>query len=520
MRMAALVSRDPRLDRPGRRCTRPGASTSTASPDAVFAVLADHERWVEWFPGLKRVDVLGPADRGGCAPAGEDPDVERSRRSSSSGIRACGGAFTAHRHLAAVDALADRGLPAHRAARRRDRHRLHDVPRPVGPMGWIMKRSVGRIERHDPAGHGEPAARARPAASRRPRPTPSPPIGPTDRHEATEPSTARPMTRLIVDDPNRPWTPTSCWASTGRREPDEIDAAYARRQPPPRSGRRRPTECRAHRRRSGTTPSSPTRTGRSSGPRPRPQLDDDGPGPGCRRWDRLDAAQDQPSERRRERRRRGATSLVVLGTLVGAYVVLQLPVALGLRASAVWPSGVVAAVALVVVGAGARAARPTHLTPGANIVRDGPLARSSTRLGLEPHPEGGRYRRTFLDPEGRASSILYLLGPASVRTGTGSTPSRSGTYCGGGSARARRSRLVDGASVERRDARAARPGRPAPGRSCPAGAWQCAGAARRVRASSAAWSSRRSGGTASSSRPEGWEPAPQGWEAGPAAGRL
>ncbi|MGZ8762899.1 MAG: cupin domain-containing protein [Acidimicrobiia bacterium] len=31
------------------------------------------------------------------------------------------------------------------------------------------------------------------------------------------------------------------------------------------------------------------------------------------------------------------------------------------------------------------------------------------RLGLEPHPEGGHYRRTFLDPEGRASSILYLL---------------------------------------------------------------------------------------------------------------
>ena len=33
------------------------------------------------------------------------------------------------------------------------------------------------------------------------------------------------------------------------------------------------------------------------------------------------------------------------------------------------------------------------------------------RLGLEPHPEGGWYRRTFLDPQGRASSILYLLGP-------------------------------------------------------------------------------------------------------------
>ena len=35
---------------------------STASPDAVFAVLADHERWPEWFPSLRDVTVLGPAE--------------------------------------------------------------------------------------------------------------------------------------------------------------------------------------------------------------------------------------------------------------------------------------------------------------------------------------------------------------------------------------------------------------------------------------------------------------------------
>lgn len=34
---------------------------SRASPDAVFAVLADHERWTEWFPKVRRVEVLGPA---------------------------------------------------------------------------------------------------------------------------------------------------------------------------------------------------------------------------------------------------------------------------------------------------------------------------------------------------------------------------------------------------------------------------------------------------------------------------
>jgi len=39
-----------------------GGATSTASPEQVFAVLADHERWPEWFPGVKRVEVLGPAE--------------------------------------------------------------------------------------------------------------------------------------------------------------------------------------------------------------------------------------------------------------------------------------------------------------------------------------------------------------------------------------------------------------------------------------------------------------------------
>lgn len=34
---------------------------SSASPAAVFAVLADHERWPEWFPGLRKVTVLGAA---------------------------------------------------------------------------------------------------------------------------------------------------------------------------------------------------------------------------------------------------------------------------------------------------------------------------------------------------------------------------------------------------------------------------------------------------------------------------
>lgn len=34
---------------------------SSASPGAVFAVLADHERWPDWFPSVRRIEVLGPA---------------------------------------------------------------------------------------------------------------------------------------------------------------------------------------------------------------------------------------------------------------------------------------------------------------------------------------------------------------------------------------------------------------------------------------------------------------------------
>src|SRR5258708_6880700 len=35
---------------------------STASPDKVFAVLADHERWPEWFTSVKKVTVLGKGE--------------------------------------------------------------------------------------------------------------------------------------------------------------------------------------------------------------------------------------------------------------------------------------------------------------------------------------------------------------------------------------------------------------------------------------------------------------------------
>ena len=48
----------------GPRRGEPGAPSSvpSAPPADVFAVLADHEHWPEWFPGIRRVTVLGPAE--------------------------------------------------------------------------------------------------------------------------------------------------------------------------------------------------------------------------------------------------------------------------------------------------------------------------------------------------------------------------------------------------------------------------------------------------------------------------
>lgn len=59
--MATLARRD--LEWIDRAPVRIAATArSTASPDAVFAVLADHERWPEWFPSVTRVEVTGPAE--------------------------------------------------------------------------------------------------------------------------------------------------------------------------------------------------------------------------------------------------------------------------------------------------------------------------------------------------------------------------------------------------------------------------------------------------------------------------
>jgi uncharacterized protein YndB with AHSA1/START domain len=46
---------------------------STAPPAEVFAVLADHERWPEWFPSVRRVTVTGAAEGVGARRRVEIP---------------------------------------------------------------------------------------------------------------------------------------------------------------------------------------------------------------------------------------------------------------------------------------------------------------------------------------------------------------------------------------------------------------------------------------------------------------
>jgi len=41
-----------------------GSALTKASPEAVFAVLADHERWPDWFPVITKTVILGEQREG------------------------------------------------------------------------------------------------------------------------------------------------------------------------------------------------------------------------------------------------------------------------------------------------------------------------------------------------------------------------------------------------------------------------------------------------------------------------
>lgn len=129
-------------------------------------------------------------------------------------------------------------------------------------------------------------------------------------------------------------------------------------------------------------------------------------------------------------------------------------------------------------------------------------------LGLGPHPEGGHYRRTYLDPDGRASSILYLLGSGEQSRWHRIDSVEIWSHCGGGPLDL--SISTDGAAVEHQRLGAPPDGRPQA--IVPAGAWQ--------RAAAPVDPALVSCVVVPAFRWETFELAPEGWEPGPGAGRL
>ena len=142
-----------------------GTARSTAPPDAVFAVLADHAGWVEWFPNVKRVEVLGPAAGVGARRRVKIPmvTVEEEFIAWDPGEH---WAFTA----TSTSPTWTRSLVEDcRLTARADGGTDIDYAMyldPVGPIGWMMKRSVGRISAAIRQGMENLAARAADASSR------------------------------------------------------------------------------------------------------------------------------------------------------------------------------------------------------------------------------------------------------------------------------------------------------------------------------------------------------------------
>ena len=132
---------------------------STASPDKVFAVLADHERWPEWFPSLRDVTVLGPAE-----------GVGARRRVVIPGM-------TVDEEFIVWDPGARWAFTGYAARPRFTRSLVEDcvlttLPGggtaisytmymdPVGVAGFVVKRSVGRMRKNNTQAMQNLAARA------------------------------------------------------------------------------------------------------------------------------------------------------------------------------------------------------------------------------------------------------------------------------------------------------------------------------------------------------------------------
>jgi Polyketide cyclase / dehydrase and lipid transport len=132
---------------------------STAAPDKVFAVLADHERWPEWFPRVKKVSVLGQAE-----------GVGARRRVELTGM-------TVDEEFIVWDPGARWTFTAYDARPRFTRALVEDcmltpLPSggtaisytmymdPVGPVGFLIKRVVGMMRKNNTQAMQNLAARA------------------------------------------------------------------------------------------------------------------------------------------------------------------------------------------------------------------------------------------------------------------------------------------------------------------------------------------------------------------------
>jgi hypothetical protein len=132
---------------------------STASPDQVFAVLADHERWPEWFPRLRKVTVLGRSE-----------GVGARRRVALRGM-------TVDEEFIVWDPGARWSFTAYEARPRFSRSLVEDcvlskLPGggtaisytmyldPVGVVGFLMQRSIRRVRANNTRAMQNLAARA------------------------------------------------------------------------------------------------------------------------------------------------------------------------------------------------------------------------------------------------------------------------------------------------------------------------------------------------------------------------
>jgi hypothetical protein len=121
-----------------------GAAVSPASPAAVFDVLADHERWVEWFPNVRSVEVLGRGEGVGARRRVRIPmaTVDEEFVAWEPGVR---WSFTgiAARPRWTRSLVEDCRLMARADGGTAIEYTMYLDP--VGPLGTLVKLGLGRV---------------------------------------------------------------------------------------------------------------------------------------------------------------------------------------------------------------------------------------------------------------------------------------------------------------------------------------------------------------------------------------